>query len=257
MAVPDALRGRRVPAPLAASLGVLVAARTYLNLLYLLLAFPLGIAYFTVLVTVGSFALGLGPLGVVVAPLLLPVVHGLALAERALTVRLLGVDVPSDERPVAWLRAAVEEPPSADALWQRTKTLALARHTWTRLAYLLAKFPFGIAAFVLLTVLGSLSVAFLAAPLLYDVPGAGTTYQVVRPVVAVVVPVVERAGVSVGGTPTLAVSATPHEVETLPGALVTAFGGAVLGVGSLHVCNAVARAWGWVAAVTLRSERSA
>jgi hypothetical protein len=249
----DALADRSVPTLVVTTFGVVAEPRTYRNLLYLLLSFPLGTLYFTVLVTVGAVVVGLGPFGVVLAPLLLPVVHGLAWLERAVTEAVLDVEVPTEERPVAWLRRAREDPPGVDSLLAEVKRLALARHTWTRLVYLLAKFPLGVAALVAVSFMGTLSVVLVATPLLYDRPQ--TSIQVLRPIVQVVVPVVERAGVSVGGTPTLAVSGTVHEVETLPGALMTSVAGVVYGVASLHLFNAAARASGWLASVMVRSER--
>lgn len=253
MEFPNPVSGRGPMGALRASLAVVADRRTYLNLLYLLLSFPLGTLYFVVLVVVLAAIVDVGAWTVVALVAFLPAVHGLATVEVVLTERLLGVDVPTP--PVSLrerLWTGVVEVRSLRALWRRTRTLVLARHTWTRFVYLLAKFFVGLATFVVVTFLGTLAVVMVATPLLYDDPG--TRVQVLRPIVAVVVPIAEQAGVRVGATPTLAVSATPHEVETLPGALATAAAGAVLGVASLHLFNTMARASGWLAVVMLRHE---
>jgi hypothetical protein len=244
MSARDLVRGRSVPPLVATVFGVVVDLRTYRSLAYLFLAFPLGIAYFTVLVTVVSAVAGGFPFTVVLAPLLLLAVHGLAWVERGVVVYVLGVEVRTEDRPLSWLRAAVREPPTARTFARQASALAKAPRTWTRSLLVAAKFPVGIGLFVGLVVLGTVTGVMIAAPLLYDLPG--TSMQVLRPVVTVVTPAVERAGVSVGATPTLAVSGTVTEVETLPGALATSAGGVVLGIASLHLLNAVAQASAWV-----------
>src|SRR5512138_1283507 len=82
--------------PLERLYGVFLKSKTYLNLVYLLLAFPLGLAYFIFLVT--GFSLGLGLLILWVGFLILAGVLALSwvliLFERQLAVSLLGVDIP-------------------------------------------------------------------------------------------------------------------------------------------------------------------
>jgi hypothetical protein len=253
MPVPDAVSERSLPPVVAAFVGVVVDLDTYRGLLYLALSFPLGISYFVVLVTLGALVAEFWPVGVVLAPLLVVAVHGLAWFERALVVYVLGREVPTEEEPLQWLREAVRDPPGAREFARLGGRLLVAPRTWTRSLLVAAKFPVGIAAFVALVVAGTMTGLRLGAPFLYDVPG--TRLQVLRPAVSVVVPAVERAGVSVGGTPALAVTGTLQEVETLPGALATSVVGAVVGVASLHLLYWTALAYGWLTSLLFGVQR--
>lgn len=119
-------------------LHVLIEPRAYLNAFYLLISFPLGLTYFTILV--GGAIVGALLAGVLVGLLILLVVMvaawGFALLERDLAIWLLGAHVP----PLAL--------PSTEVIstWKM-----LGRHlrqptTWRSLAYLLVKLPFGVFA---------------------------------------------------------------------------------------------------------------
>jgi hypothetical protein len=139
--------------------GVLIKPQTYINLLYLLLAFPLGIAYFTFLVT--GFALGLGLLVVWVGFLILAGVLAfcwlLTLFERQMATVMLHVDFPqADASPV-----------SSSTLFEQFKTHLLNPTTWKGIAFLFLKFPIGIVSFVVGVTLLSLSLGLLMAPLAY------------------------------------------------------------------------------------------
>ncbi len=76
--------------------GVFIQLQTYLNILYLLLAFPLGFGYFLFLVS----GLLLGMLifimwfGVVILLFVLGVSWVLTVFERELAIRMLGIDIP-------------------------------------------------------------------------------------------------------------------------------------------------------------------
>ena len=76
--------------------GVITKEETYLNLIYLLLAFPLGVVYFTFLVT--GLSLGLGTVIIWIGiPILLAVFAaswGLAAFERMLAMLLLREEIP-------------------------------------------------------------------------------------------------------------------------------------------------------------------
>jgi len=159
-----------------AALQPLRARRTYLRILFLLLAFPLGFAYFALIVTLVSsgaalsiIGLGLGILVLTEArsetdpsrprrPWLRAVTRAtarimvgwiyVARFERELAIHLLGADV----RPFSV--------PDAQPLstWQQLlRTLGEAT-TWKSLAYLLLKFPLGVLTFVL-----TLGLLFLSA----------------------------------------------------------------------------------------------
>jgi len=133
--------------------------QTYLNLLYLLLAFPLGIAYFVFLVT--GLSLGAGLLIVFIGiPILMAVLlacRGLGAFERLLARIMLNVSIPPPPP------AQPSEPGFLGAL----KGMFRDTVTWKSLGYLLLKFPFGIAAFSVLVTSFSISVALVLAPLTY------------------------------------------------------------------------------------------
>lgn len=155
----------RNESPVFSVIGPLGQARTYRNLLYLLVTFPLGVAYFVVL-TVGV-ALGVGLTVVLVGiPLLIGVVLGtryLCAFERELANELLMLDISSPEDAVT----------DETALWPRIRAQLVARSTWRGIVHLALKLPLGIATFGLLVTSLSLSVGLILAPLVYTVPGTG------------------------------------------------------------------------------------
>jgi two-component system, OmpR family, phosphate regulon sensor histidine kinase PhoR len=134
--------------------------RTYLRVLYLFLAFPLGLLYFTLLLTLFSIGLSTALIaGIGIAALLLAAAcsYGFANLERLLALHLLGVQV----GPMS-----VPGPPLA------SYRARLRRHltnpvTWKSLAYLLLEFPFGVLTFSLVLFLFTLCVGFLLYPLAY------------------------------------------------------------------------------------------
>ena len=135
-----------------------VRRQTYLNLVYLLLAFPLGLIYFGFLaigLAVG-FALILALVGIPILLLVHVVAWALMNLERWLAIRLLGVDIPPMS-PV--------DPQGP--IWRRLIGKATDTSTWTGMFFLLAKFPLGLVAFLLTIVLLSASIAFTAAPVLH------------------------------------------------------------------------------------------
>lgn len=140
---------------------VIADVRTYTRLAYLLLSFPLGIAYFVGLAV--GLSLGIGLLVIVVGlPILLGVVVAsryLAAFERALANALLDVDI---EAPTDVSVA------SADSLWAVIGSILGAASTWLGLVFLFLKFWLGTFAFVAVVVLGSISAALVTAPLHYD-----------------------------------------------------------------------------------------
>ena len=157
------------------TLGVFVWPQTYLNTLYLLLAFPLGIAYFVVLVT--GFSVGVGTLiiwvGVPILLLVFWISWALTWFERELAVRLLRQSIRA--RPSEDSIGRVDEAPHNLSLeekifirvWRRLKSHLSKPTTWTGLFYLIAKFPIGIASFVITVVLISGSLGFITIPIHY------------------------------------------------------------------------------------------
>ncbi len=143
-------------APPRGYFGELLDPATYKRLLYHLLAFPLGLLYFVVLVV--GVSLGAGLLVIVVGAALLLATLWLVTAfadlERVLGEALLNVPLPRRRAPLrpdgvwAWVRQAVSD---AD--------------TYRALLYLLLKFPFGVLTFGLGAALLGASLALIWAPL--------------------------------------------------------------------------------------------
>jgi hypothetical protein len=138
--------------------GPATQAQTYLNVLYLLLAFPLGIAYFVFLVT--GLSLGAGLLIIIVGfPILFVVLlacRGFGALERLMARFMLGVNIPT---PSAL--------PGSHGFWPKFKAVFGNANTWKSFAYLMLKFPFGIVSFVLLVTGFATSIALILAPLTY------------------------------------------------------------------------------------------
>lgn len=147
------------PNPLERLYGVFIKPQSYLNMVYLLLALPLGLAYFIFLVT--GFSLGVGLLILWVGFLILAGVMALSwvlvLFERQLAISLLRVEIP----PFS------QQNVSGGTLFQQLKAHLTNPVTWKGIAYLFLKFPIGIASFVVTITLVSLSLGLLLAPLTY------------------------------------------------------------------------------------------
>jgi signal transduction histidine kinase len=155
--VTDRRRRRRISlASLARFASVAWDPQSYRNLLYLLLALPLGIAYVTILAVGLSAGAGLAVILVGIVLLLATVfaLRGMAMIERVLARRLLhigihppietGIDLSWRQRIQLWLRDPV---------------------TWKSLVYLLGKLPMGIVAYALIAFLGFTSLVLALGPL--------------------------------------------------------------------------------------------
>jgi hypothetical protein len=154
-------------------LGVVAREETYLNLIYLVLAFPLGTVYFVFLVTGISVGIGTAIIWIGV-PILLAVFAaswGLAMFERMLAEVLLREDIaPMSRQEDAELSA-----------WQRLKAHLGNRVTWTSLAYLFLKFPIATLFFTIAVTVVATAVAMLIAPFIYklwDYPSWWGIWQV-------------------------------------------------------------------------------
>lgn len=226
-------------------LAVPLRRQTWTNLAYLVVAFPLGIVYFTVLLT-----------GFVTGGVLVILVVGLALL---LATIYLVRELTAFERWLADTLTSVRVPASDDAFptdpAENVKHAVLDLRTWTGLAYLISKFAIGIGVFVALMFMAAFSFAFLLVPF---------NYQNVR--VGVFPP-----GGEVSLSPSVAFELqtwqvglsvpfqlTTWYVNSLPEALVVASFGVVLAVLSLHLCNVLAWLLGLYTNLMLRdSDRSA
>jgi hypothetical protein len=204
-----------------AFVGVPARPQTYRNLLYLVLAFPLGLAYFVVLAT--GFSLGTGlAITVVGVPILLATLAAarlLANVEAELANRLLGTD------------AAIASLDTAGGPLAVAKRLATEPRTWLGVVCLAGKFAFGVAAFAALTTALSACLSLLAAPLTYS-----SAYHV---------------GARFG-----ALSVGPFEsgtlvVDSLPEAAGVALAGVGVALVSLHLLNGLVHASGIAAEALL------
>jgi signal transduction histidine kinase len=144
--------------------GVVTRPQTWLNLLYLLLAFPLGVAYFVVLVvgvtTGAALAVLVVGLGILLATL--AAWRGMAAIERGMARAVLGVPIatPPDQRGLAPLERILR--------WLRDPV------TWKGLVFVALKFPLGIASFAIVCGAGFFSLVLLFAPIIV----LGTTVTV-------------------------------------------------------------------------------
>jgi hypothetical protein len=192
--------------PITQFLGVVAAGQTYKNLLYLFLAFPLGIVYYTILIF--GFAMGLA-LSVLVVGLGILVVTVIGLRyiasfERSLANRLLDTDIgrPDD----------VEK--SGDGIVATAKAYLRASSTWRGLGFVFLKFWLGILSFILLVSFLGTGLELLVLPVY---PGGVFNVEVGGWVVA-------------------------ETFETTSQRLLAVPVGAVLSVVALHILNAFAGA---------------
>ncbi len=156
----DALSENRSRQAILGFLKAPLTLRSYANLAYLLLAFPLGLAYFLFLVVGLSVGFGLAIVWVGVPILFLVLLgsYGLAALERQLAIGLLGAEVPPMAPP-----SAPEPQPFGSRLGNFLKNPV----TWKGMGFLLLKFPLGLAGFVFSVTTLAISVAFVLTPFFY------------------------------------------------------------------------------------------
>ncbi len=136
-----------------------IRPQTYLNLVYLLLSFPLGVLYFIFLITGVSLGLPLVFLlvGVAILAAVFAVSWQMAAFERSLAISLLHIKIP----PMA------NEASKSDTFLQRAWNMLVNPVTWKGLLFLLCKFPLGIINFVLVISIFALVLVMIAAPFMY------------------------------------------------------------------------------------------
>lgn len=146
----------------ASFFGVIAKPQSYLNLLYLLLGFPLGLFYFVFLVT--GVAVGFGTLiiwiGLLVLAGVLGISYTLTLFERFLANTMLHTNIPPAIRPAI----------QSDDLWGSFTRFIKAPATWKGILYLLIRFPLGILYFTLIVTLFSISLGLFSSLWLYSIP---------------------------------------------------------------------------------------
>jgi hypothetical protein len=142
--------------PLGRFFGVVTHARTWLNLLFHVFAFPLGLFYFVFLVT--GLSVGLGTVIIWVGIPILLLVAGawwlFGAFERLQARHLLCANVP--DAPRSWERA--------EGIWGKFKAHFGNAATWKDLLYLLAKLAFGVVSFSLLVTLAAFVAWLFALP---------------------------------------------------------------------------------------------
>jgi hypothetical protein len=194
--------------------GVIGRPQTWKNVGYLLLAFPLGIAYFVFLVTGLSLGFGLiiTLLGIPILVGVLAGAYGLGDFERRITNELLACDTQAAHR------LAVQ-----GGLWPKVKALVGSSETWKRVGYLFLEFPLGIVGFTLVTTSAAFF-ALVATPVFYTQDWWITD------------------------------SDWPFSwwaVDTIGESLLVAVAGVLVGYVLLHAINALAMAWGRFAQLML------
>jgi two-component system, OmpR family, phosphate regulon sensor histidine kinase PhoR len=143
----------------ASALQVLRDGRTYLRILYLLLAFPLALTYFILIVTGLSVGVGMSVIGVGLVILVLTMLGWLLFGrlERELAIHLLGAQI----RPFSVPH------PQPESTWASLLRTLRDPITWKSLVYVLVEFPFGIFSFTLSLVLISLALGLTLIPVAY------------------------------------------------------------------------------------------
>lgn len=143
----------------ASGLRVLRDGRTYLRILYLLLAFPLATTYFILIVTGLSVGVGLSFLGVGLVILALTMLGWLLFGrmERELAIHLLGAQI----RPFS------VSPSGPESTWSSLLRTLRDPVTWKSLVYVLVEFPFGIFSFTLTLVLITVALTLTLVPVAY------------------------------------------------------------------------------------------
>jgi hypothetical protein len=136
--------------------GPVVQARTYRNLLYLLISFPFGLASFVMIIT--GLSVGVGAaiiiIGFVILALTLAMGRMFGWVERRLVESLLG----------GHFEPATPAPSPA----RRLPALLTDQRAWVSAMYFVLRFPLAMAGFAVSMLFLSATVA-MAAPLLYTV----------------------------------------------------------------------------------------
>jgi len=234
--------------------GVATRTQTYRNVAYLFLSFPLGIGYFTVLVT--GFAIPFGllfaivdisrtepvalliagiPLALVMICLGIPVAFctlfasiELSALERRLADRLLGTDVPTAGPP--------------NSIRERAKRVVVDRGTWKGVAYLFSKFVIGTVSFIGLVLGVTFTYTLVAAPLHYRNRTVGI--HIGDPIEFGPEFIYRHEGWTIDVSP-ITLSIADGElislyVDSLPAALAVSAIGVLVGLVVLHLFNAAA-----------------
>ena len=156
--------------PLGRMFGVIFDPHTYGAILYMLIALPLGVGYFT-FVTVGlSLSVGLMILiiGVLVALLFMAMTRGLSTVEGFITQALLGARIEHRESGAVEFDADnddASDEPVQTSLWTRIKGMFTDARTWTSMIYMALMLPLGVGYFTLAVTGFAIALSFMLAPI--------------------------------------------------------------------------------------------
>lgn len=231
-------RFETLPTSLRSFAGVAVDGRTYRNLVYLLLTFPLGLAYFIGLTVALSLGVGLAVILVGIPILLATLGVVLVLADVERRLASIFLDVEFDGSPY----------PEGDSGLDVARDLVVSKQTWGGLAYLFSKFFLGTFLFGVLMMLFTTSLSMVVTPLTYD--GAMVGFHLPEPIELSLGAVFGWAGWEVELA--LPVTITSWIVSSIWEALVFSALGVVALLASLHACNGIARLVGWYTHLMLR-----
>ncbi|MBU1225772.1 MAG: sensor domain-containing protein [Actinobacteria bacterium] len=149
----------------------LIRARTYRRLFYLLLGLPFGIFYFVFLVTAVSVGVGLVIIWVGVLILVFAVAawRGMGHFERGFANSMLGGSIEAPQPLVVG-----RDDQGRRTQWTRVKAMLADSYTYRSFFWLLLRFPFGIAGFVIGVTGTSLALGLVAAPVALAFPDWST-----------------------------------------------------------------------------------
>lgn len=148
--------------------GIAMQGKTYLNILYLLIMLPLGIIYFTVVVTGFSLTIGLLILiiGIFIAFIFLILIRGISTLHLHYASTFLGFELPPK----------VEVATTTKDFWGQLKKIITDAKTYTSMIYMLLELPLGIIYFTLIITFLAVSIAFIASPILWILNDEGVFY---------------------------------------------------------------------------------
>ncbi|MBN1539100.1 MAG: sensor domain-containing protein [Candidatus Thermoplasmatota archaeon] len=130
--------------------------RVYTGLIYLLLMFPLGLIYFTYMVTMISLGIGMlvTVLGIFILILFLLSNYGLSWLHSRMTEVMLGIRMPRKPRKLK----------AKGTWWQRIKAMFRDPRMYSSLLYMFLMFPLGIFYFTVFVTLIAASIGLMMSP---------------------------------------------------------------------------------------------
>lgn len=147
---------------------VAMEKKTYLNMLYLLLMFPLGIIYFVILITGISLSMSLTVIlvGLFIGVGFLMLVRGISSVHLNLASTLLGFD---------YQKHTQNDKIQGDLI-EKMKQIIKDERTYTSIIYMFIEFPLGILYFTLIITLMSISLSFMLTPVFHIFWESGAYY---------------------------------------------------------------------------------